>query len=154
MDITNRKSHENKFLLEAEEIERIMEELTKLLSDEPVDRKDALRLKLILEETLLNYMDFYPEGTQASLRFSRSLGVFRVSLKVAGEKMDPFQEKDSSFTSIMGSLLANSNSLNRAWKYRDGANLVTFTLAKKRKVSQIVLNAKSIGKLNIERLRS
>ena len=62
MDITNRKSHENKFLLEAEEIERIMEELTKLLADEPVDRKDALRLKLILEETLLNYMDFYPEG--------------------------------------------------------------------------------------------
>ena len=139
MDPTNRKSHENKFLLEAEEIERIMEELTKLLADEPVDRKDALRLRFILEETVLKYKDFYPEGTQASLRFSRSLGVFRVSLKIEGEKLDPFQEKDPSLTSVMGSLLANSNSLNRAWKYRDGANLVTFTLAKKRKVSQIVL---------------
>lgn len=139
MGITNRKSQSNQFLLEAGEIDRIMEELMKFLSDEPIDRKDALRLRFLLEETLLNYKDFCPEGTAASLRFSHSFGMIRISLKVEGKKMDPFQEKDPSFTSVMGSLLANSNSLNRAWKYRDGANLVTFTLAKKRKISQIVM---------------
>ena len=113
MDITNRKSQTNRFLLEAGEIDRITEELMKILSDEPIDRKDALRLRFILEETLLNYMDFCPEGTAASLRFSHSFGMIRISLKIEGKKMDPFQEKDPSFTSVMGSLLANSNSLNR-----------------------------------------
>ena len=52
--------------------------------------------------------------------------------------MDPFLEKDPSVTSVMGSLLASSDSLNRSWKYRGGANLVTFTLTKKQKMSQIV----------------
>ena len=50
--ITNRKSQNNQFLLEAGEIDRIMEELMKFLSDEPIDRKDALRLRFLLEETM------------------------------------------------------------------------------------------------------
>ena len=52
MGITNRKSQNNQFLLEAGEIDRIMEELMKFLSDEPIDRKDALRLRFLLEETI------------------------------------------------------------------------------------------------------
>ena len=138
MDITNKRSQENKFVLKAEEIDRIMEELADILSAEPIDRKDALRLRLILEEALLQYLDFCPEGTLASMRFSRSFGILRISLKVEGDSMDPFFEADPSVTSVMGSLLASSDSLNRAWKYRGGANLVTFTLTKKRKMSQIV----------------
>ena len=138
MDITNKRSQENKFVLKAEEIDRIMEELADILSAEPIDRKDALRLRLILEEALLQYLDFCPEGTLVSLRFSRSFGILRISLKVEGDSMDPFFEADPSVTSVMGSLLASSDSLNRAWKYRGGANLVTFTLTKKRKMSQIV----------------
>ena len=138
MDISNRRSQENKFMLSAEEIDRITEEFAEIIDSEPVDHKDALRLKLILEETLLNYMDAFPEGTMASLRFSGALGKFRISLKVEGDSMDPFSENDPSVSSVMGSLLANSDTLNRAWKYRSGANLVTFTLIKKRKMSQIV----------------
>ena len=138
MDITNIRSQENRFRLRAEEIDRVTDELTEMLSSEPVDRKDALRLKLILEETMLKYMDHWPEDSSASLRFSRSLGTFRVSLKVEGESMDPFAENDSSVTSVMGSLLANSDRMNRAWKYRSGANLVTFTLLKQRKLGLIV----------------
>ena len=138
MDITNIRSQENKFELKAAEIDRITDELADELSHEPVDRKDALRLKLILEETMLDYMDSFPEGTIASLRFSRSLGAFRVSLKVEGESVDPFAQDDSSVTSVMGSLLANSNTVAQSWKYRSGANLVTFTLMKKRRMSLIV----------------
>lgn len=138
MDITNKRSEENRFVLRADEIDRITEELADMLSSEPLDQKDMLRLKFILEETLLNYMDFCPEGTTASLRFSRTFGKFRISLKVEGDSMDPFSKNDPSATSVMGSLLANSDSLNRSWKYRGGANLVTFTLMKKRRMSQIV----------------
>ena len=138
MDITNKRSEENRFVLKASEIDRIMDEFAELISQEAVDRKDALRLKLLMEETLIEYMEFFPEGTEASLRFSQPLGSFRVSLMVEGDSMDPFYEEDPSVASVMGSLLANSDTLNRSWKHRNGANMVTFTLSKTRKFSQIV----------------
>ena len=138
MDYTKRKSLENKFELKAEEIDRIMDELAGSFSGESIERKDALRLRFILEETLLKYRDFCSEDARASLRFSRAFGAFRVSLKVRGDSFDPFDEDDSSVSSVMGSLLANSDTLNRAWKYRNGANMVTFTLMKKRKMGQLI----------------
>ena len=55
--------------------------------------KATLRLKSGGISYRLNYKDFCPEGTAASLRFSHSFGMIRISLKVEGEKMDPFQEK-------------------------------------------------------------
>ncbi|MBR0303011.1 MAG: cation:dicarboxylase symporter family transporter, partial [Clostridia bacterium] len=97
----------------------------------------ALRLRFILEETMLKYRDALSEAAVASLRFSRFFGTFRVSLRVRGESFDPFSAEDPSEVSVMGSLLANSDSLNRAWRYRGGANLVTFTVAKKRRMSQL-----------------
>ncbi|MBQ3281452.1 MAG: cation:dicarboxylase symporter family transporter [Eubacterium sp.] len=138
MDITNKRSQEKVFTLSAQEIDRITEELSEILSTEPVDHKDAIRLRLILEETLLNYMDFCPEGTSVSVKISRFFGRFRLSLLIEGDSMDPFAVKDPSVTSVMGSLLAGSDSLNRAWKYRNGMNVVSFTLMKKQKMSQIV----------------
>lgn len=138
MAYTNRKSLENKFELRAEEIDRIMDELAGDFSQESIDRKDALRLRFIIEETMLKYRDVCSENAKASLRFSRAFGAFRVSLKVRGESYDPFYEEESSVSSVMGSLLANSDTLNRAWKYRNGSNLVTFTLMKERKMGQLI----------------
>lgn len=138
MDISNKRSQDNRFELKATEIDRIMDELDEVIASEPVERKDALRLKLILEETMLHYMESCPEGTTASLRFSHTFGTFRVSFKVEGDSFDPFSANDPLVTSVMGSLLANSDTLNRAWKYRGGANLVTFTLMRKRKIGLIV----------------
>lgn len=138
MDSTRKESLERKFQLTAEEIDRIMEELPAMLAEEPIDRKEALRLRFVLEEILLFYRDACSEETTASLRFSRSFGAFRVSLKVRGSSYDPFHVEDGSATSVMGSLLANSDSVNRAWKYRNGANMVTLTLMKKHKVSQML----------------
>jgi len=128
---------EREFILSPEEIDRMIGDLAALLSDEAVDRKDALRLRLILEETLLFYRDHCTENAIASLRFSRSFGTFRVSLKVRGESFDPFSSGDSSVASVMGSLLASSDTLSRTWKHRNGANMVTFTLMRKRKLNQM-----------------
>lgn len=128
----------DKFELTAAEIDRYVEETEELLAKEKIDPKDALRLRFMLEETILKYRDALSEKVVASLRFSRFFGTFRVSLKVKGESFDPFKEDDDSAASVMGSLLANSGGLNRAWKYRGGANLVTFTAPRQRRVSQLV----------------
>ena len=137
-DLIMEKTIQDKFELTADEIDRYVEETAGLLAEEKIDQKDALRLRFILEETILKYRDALSEKAVASLRFSRFFGTFRVSLRIRGESFDPFSGEDSSETSVMGSLLANSDSLNRAWRYRGGANLVTFTVAKKRRMSQLV----------------
>ena len=130
------KTIQEKFELTAENIDRYVDETADLLSEENIDAKDALRLRFILEETILNYRDVLSEKAVASLRFSRLFGTFRVSLRVKGERFDPFKEDDTSETSVMGSMLAKSaDSLNRAWRYRGDANLVTFTVVKKRRMT-------------------
>lgn len=132
------KTIQDKFQLTAEDIDRYVEQTGEMLTGEKLDAKDALRLQFILEETILKYRDALSEDAEASLRFSRFFGTFRISLKVKGESFDPFKEDDPSETSVMGSLLTNSGSLNRSWKYRGGANLVTFTATKKRRMSHLV----------------
>ena len=132
------KTIQDKFELTAEEIDRNVDKTADILADEKIDSKDALKLRFILEESILKFRDALSEKSEASLRFSRFFGTFRVSLRVKGESFDPFSSGNSSETSVMGSLLANSDSLNRAWRYRGGANIVTFTVTKKRKLSQIV----------------
>ena len=132
------KPIQDKFELTAVEIDRCTEETASLLANENINSKDILHLRLILEETILKYRDALSEKAEASLRFSRFFGSLRITLRVEGESFDPFTEEDPLETSVMGSLLANTDSPNRAWRYRGGANFVTFTVAKKRRMSQLV----------------
>ena len=123
-----------KFSLDTQSINQAIEETERILSKVKIDSKDALRLRLFLEETMLKYRDFLSENALASLRISSYFGTFRVSLRVRGESLDPFAQKDESDLSVMGSLMANSDTLNMDWRYRGGANLVTFTIAKQQKI--------------------
>ena len=132
------KSIRDNFELDPAEIDRYVEQTEELLKKVKIDPKDALRLRFILEETMLKYRDALSEKAEASLRFSRFFGTFRVSLRVKGESFDPFSEEDPSAASVMGSLLANSESMSRTWRYRGGANYVTFTVARKRRVSLLL----------------
>ena len=132
------KTIQDKFELTATEIDRSVDATAELLAEQKIDSKDALRLRFVLEETILKYRDALSEKAVASLRFSRFFGTFRISLRVKGDSFDPFSEGDTSESSVMGSLLANSGTINRAWRYRNGSNFVTFTASKKRRLSQAV----------------
>ena len=129
------KTIQDKFPLDAQSIGKTVEATANIISEASIDRKDAIRLGLLLEEVMLKYKDAFSEKALASLRFSSFLGSFRVSLRIRGESFNPFGENESE-QSVMGSLMAHSDTLNTAWRYRGGANLVTFTVEKKRKVNQ------------------
>ena len=122
----------DKYAFDAESINQAVEEISGLLSRVNIDSKDVLRLKLSFEEVLLKYKDALPEDAVFSLRFSNFLGSFRVSLKVHGKSFDPLVDEKKS-TSVLGSLMAHSETLEMAWNYHLGANLVTFTIPKKKK---------------------
>lgn len=124
------------FSLNAESISKAVNEADKYLSGLSIDHKDALRLKLALEETLLKYRDSLPEDTRFQLRFSDFFGSFRITLRIYGKSYDPFVAESSGIT-VMGSLKAHSETLDMSWRYRGDSNLVTFTVAAKRKINLI-----------------
>ena len=129
---------QDKFKLQPETIDNVTEETRGNLAAVGIDSKDALRLTLFLEECILKYRDAFSEDAEASVRMSRFFGAIRVSLRVRGDSLDPFAA-DESDVSVMGSLMANTKTLDMAWRYRGGANYVTFTIQKKRKISQLVI---------------
>ncbi|MDT3389482.1 MAG: hypothetical protein LIR25_02625, partial [bacterium] len=122
---------QDKFKLQPETIDNVTEETRGNLAAVGIDSKDALRLTLFLEESMLKYRDAFSEDAEASVRMSRFFGAIRVSLRVRGDSLDPFAA-DESDVSVMGSLMANTKTLDMAWRYRGGANYVTFTIQKKR----------------------
>ena len=126
----------DRFNLTAAGIDDAVEETAARLKSLPVDQKEALQLRFLLEEILLQYRDHFPEETGVSLRFSEIFSSFRVSVRIKCESLDPFRKDEDEGESVMGSLLANSESLRRGWRYRNLENDVTFTIAKKRKLNQ------------------
>ena len=131
------KTIQEKFSLDQKSIAQTIEQTEQILSTANIDKNDALRLNLFLEEVMLKYRDALSDEVLASLRFSSFFGSLRVSLRVRGNSFNPFEEKESDI-SVMGSLMANSETLDMAWRYRGGANLVTFTVAKKQKINQLL----------------
>lgn len=126
----------DRFDLSASGINDAVEETAARLAALPVDPKEALRLRFLLEEILLQYRDHFPEDTGVSLRFSEIFSSFRVSVRIKCESLDPFRKEEGTEESVMGSLLANAESLRRGWRYRNLCNDVAFTIPKKRKLSQ------------------
>ena len=126
----------DRFNLSAAGINDAVEETAARLKKLPVDPKEAIRLRFLLEEVLLQYQDHFPEETGVSLRFSEIFFSFRISVRIKCDSLDPFRKDDDEDGSVMGSLLTNADNLRRGWRYRNLENDVTFTIAKKRKLSQ------------------
>ncbi len=101
------------------------------LTAERVERKDALRVRLALEEALLRYRD---EGTaeEFTLRCRRRFRAPRVELAVPGPSLDPFSEEDRPDSGALTGMMAQMG-LAPLWQYKDGVNRVLFTPKRKKR---------------------
>ena len=75
------------------------------LTAEKVERKDALRVRLALEEALLRYRD---EGTAEgfTLRCRRRFRAPRVELSLTGPSLDPLAEQDGHDSGALTGMMA------------------------------------------------
>ena len=81
----------DRFDLTANGINDAVEETAGRLAKFPVDKKEAVRLRFLLEEMLLQYRDNFPENTGVSLRFSQIFSSFRVSVHIKRGSFTPFR---------------------------------------------------------------
>ena len=110
-------------------IDLACEEVGKFLASAGVERREALRIKLILEEVLLKYQSKFGEEAAFRVRCVKRFPSIKTEVIVAGESYDPLNQADEEDDVIRG-LLAGIG-LSPAWSYRSGKNYVVFIPKKK-----------------------
>lgn len=114
------------------DIDASLTQIIGFLNDRKTEKKDILRVRLGMEESLLRYRDAFGEEKKFILKIADGLGRIRISVYVKGGMVDPFvksdiSEQDSSF---MRAALANMGEMP-VWKYSRGINTISYALPKK-----------------------
>lgn len=99
-----------------------------------VDRREGLRIKLMLEEVLLNYRDKFGEEAEYKFRYIKRFFSQRIEIIVEGEAYNPFEGRDIE-NEVIGRMLAGVG-LAPTWNYKNGKNHIVF-LPKKKPLSQM-----------------
>lgn len=119
----NVKKH---YALNPDSIDQISQEFFDYMQHSAFDRRDAIRLRILLEEMLMKWMKRFDEGTTVSLvcgsRFTRRF----IRISVNGPEYNPMlrteDQEDGDY--VLNNLLAQSG-LGFAYSYVNGRNTLT-----------------------------
>ena len=111
------------------QIDLACEGVGEFLAKSGVDRRETLRLKLTLEETLLEYQAKFGEERTYKLKCTKRLSSIRVEIEVSGESFNPL-EKEGDDGALINGLLAGIG-LAPTYSYKNGKNYIVFTPKKK-----------------------
>ena len=125
------ESMEERYELTAPGIDAAGEAAYEFLTAAKVEHKNAVRVRLALEEALLRYRD---EGTAEgfTLRCRWRFRAPRVELAVPGQSLDPLAEEDELNSGALTGMMAHMG-LAPLWQYKNGVNRVLFTPKRKKR---------------------
>ena len=110
-------------------IDLACEEVGSFLAKVGVERREALRTKLTLEEVLLEYQDRLEEDAVFTVKLVKRLSSIKVEIIIEGESHNVLAKSSDEGQVIQG-LLAGIG-LAPAWNYKNGKNYIVFTPKKK-----------------------
>ena len=116
-------------------IDLACEEAGKFLASAGVERREALRIKLIFEEVLLKYQTKFGEKATFKARCVKRFPSIKIEIIVAGESCDPL-DKEGEEDDVIRGLLAGIG-LAPTWNYKNGKNHIVF-IPKKKPLSDTV----------------
>jgi len=111
-------------------IDSVSEKTEEFLKAENVASGDIIRVKLMIEESLLKCREALGEDSVFSVKFIKRLGKIRIELHIPGKCIDPFAEDGNSDNGILRSLLAGSG-LTPICQYKNQKNIIIFSPIKK-----------------------
>ena len=122
---------EEKYELTGAGIDAAGEAAYDYLTAAKVERKNALRVRLAMEEALLRYRD---AGTAEgfALRCRRRFRAPRVELSLSGGALDPLTEPDQPDSGALTGMMAHLG-LAPLWHYKNGVNRILFTPKRKKR---------------------
>ena len=112
-----------------EDITNCVDEAEQFFSAARVEKKDSLRLLLLLEDILLTYQEKMGQESSFACRTVRQLGKLRLELRIPGNSLDPFsgEEEDQMLHGILAGL-----GVAPVWQYKNGENILIFVPRKKK----------------------
>lgn len=125
--------------LSAGTIDYLSEMTNEVLSEAKTSRRNVLRLRLSVEEVLLQWLKTLGEGAPCTFRSGKRLGRRYITLSVVGKKVNPFEIEDGldfGNGDTKQSILANLG-LAPSYNYLNGENQITL-MPKKEKRNPLI----------------
>lgn len=116
-------------------IDTACERVESFLSGSGVERRVVLRVKLTVEEVLLEYQSRFGENATFQLRQMNRFSNVKLEIIIPGEAFDPMDQADEESEVIRG-LLAGIG-LAPTWSYKKGKNYTVF-ISKKKPLSMTI----------------
>lgn len=95
---------------------------------------ELIRLKLSLEEILLNYQAHLGRDTELTLKYKKLFGHRQVLVFLPGSSYDPFSSNEDEDQALLRRLTCHSSGTYK-WSYKNGVNIICFEPPKKRLLS-------------------
>lgn len=103
------------------------------------EKTEAQRLRISMEEMLLNWRAAEGMSGRFTVKLTRRLKRLNLTVSCEGVALDPLSEGDSELygSTQLGRTVLESLGVCPAWQYRNGLNSVSVTLVSKKKLSQL-----------------
>ena len=115
------------YLLNADGLDQIAAVLQEVLSDQGLERREALRIRLTMEELLLRVMEAQGEDpVTVTLSMKKRFGTQTILLRYGGPSFDPTGAGEEN---NWGDRLLQSLGLDPVWRWQGGENRVQLQVA-------------------------
>ena len=115
------KSRKESVFLDGAGIDAAAEAVQGWLTAAGVKRKDAIRVRLTMEELLSRVSENAGGKLSAELSMSKRFGACRLRIRYGGERFDPGSRQENELEELSASILARTGFLP-VWRWRGGAN--------------------------------
>ena len=115
------------YLLSNSNIDIISTEISAFLEKCKVERKDAMRIKLAAEETLIRNQERFGEEQEVVLVCRKRFGRPRIEIRVPGVPFNSLEQTDASeeTSAVLQGILVNMG-FAPVWEYKNGINTIIF----------------------------
>ena len=127
------------FPLTYEGVDQMSDLVQEALAASGLAQRDILRTRLSLEEVLLAWIDAGALDGPCELEVLRRFGRVSVTLSCAGAPFDPLSQRpDDEFgNGQLGRSIMENLGLGLSWQHRDGVNVASCSLKRKRQMGQL-----------------
>ncbi len=127
------------FPLTYEGVDQMSDLVQEALAASGLAQRDVLRTRLSLEEVMLAWIDAGTLEGPCELEVLRRFGRISVSLSCAGAPCDPLSQRpDDEFgNGQLGRSIMENLGLGLSWQHRDGVNVASCSLKRKRRMGQL-----------------
>ena len=122
-----------KIQLNEQEIDNIAEDITEFIKKFKIEKKNALRIRLTLEELLIRILNQGTSPINCELVFEKKFGIGNIKVYYDGIQYNPIVD-DENADELLNQMLVNLG-LNPIWEYKNNRNKISFSVKKQKRSS-------------------